>query len=337
MNKRPSLFACGQRGLAFVTLACLAAAPSAAQSPGPAPTASQSRAEADEIVVTAQRSGIPVWRVTGPRTTVVLVGSIRNVAPGTRWDPAPLDSALTKADRVMFPETIGFGGGVGTIFSALGQWRKQATLPKGQTLQAMLTPAQWGRLVALRDKGVLKPGFERKHPFHLAVSLRRSVRDKRKLSPGASSYVGRFLRRNKGKRVPTAEGDTKALMAELFKSAPRTHVPCLMDAVGLAEAGTAGVQARASAFKARSDAWTARRVPEALAAGDADEAPSCWPKGGRLFQAHEARLSPAVRTLMNKPEVTLAVVSLDSLAEPGGVLDDLVAAGFDVRGPRWKR
>ena len=182
----------------------------------------------------------------------MLVGSIGDVEPGTRWDPAPLDAALALATRVMFPETIGFGGGIGTIFSALGQWRKQAALTKGQTLQAITTPAQWARLVALRDRGVLKPGFERKHPFHLALALRRSVRDKRKLNPGANRYVARFLRKNKAKRVPIATGNTKALMAELFKSAPQSHVPCLMDAVGLAEAGATGVRSRATAFRARS-------------------------------------------------------------------------------------
>jgi hypothetical protein len=30
------------------------------------------------------------------------------------------------------------------------------------------------------------------------------------------------------------------------------------------------------------------------------------------------------------------VVELDTLAQRGGVLDSLDAAGFDVRGPRWK-
>jgi len=38
--------------------------------------------------------------------------------------------------------------------------------------------------------------------------------------------------------------------------------------------------------------------------------------------------------LLGKTQVTLAVVSLDTLVTPGGVLDDLVAAGFNVTGPR---
>lgn len=56
-----------------------------------------------------------------------------------------------------------------------------------------------------------------------------------------------------------------------------------------------------------------------------------------MEQVREASLSPAIRGLMNASQITLAVLLLDSLAKPGGVLDDLVAAGFDVRGPDWKR
>jgi hypothetical protein len=40
--------------------------------------------------------------------------------------------------------------------------------------------------------------------------------------------------------------------------------------------------------------------------------------------------------LLAQPQLTVAVVELGSLARPGGVLDSLAAAGFDVRGPRWK-
>lgn len=55
-----------------------------------------------------------------------------------------------------------------------------------------------------------------------------------------------------------------------------------------------------------------------------------------MERAREASLSPEIRSLMSDPQVTLAVMSLDLLAAPGGVLDDLVAAGFDVRGRRWR-
>lgn len=314
-----------------IGMALATAVPSRAQAPSAAPP----EANAEEVVVTARRAGIPVWNVASAKTSVVLVGAIGNVAPGTRWDPKLLDAALASADRVMFPETLSVSAGLFTLFSALAKWRKQATLPKGQTLRGMTTPEQWARLVALREKGVLKPGFERKHPFHLAVSLHGRVRDKRKLAPGAEAYVRRFLKRNKAKPVPLAQASAKAIMAEFFGSAPRAHVACLMDAVTLVEAGQAGVQARSAAVDARSRAWAARRVPDAVASAPSISGRSCL-SYSRFDAARRASLGPTVRGLMNRPQVTMAVISLDSLAERGGVLDDLVAAGFEVRGPRWR-
>ena len=309
-----------------------AIAPSAAQVPPVAPA----EPTAEDIVVTARRSGIPVWQVTGPRTTVVLVGSIGSVAPGTQWDPASLDSALAKADRIMFPEALNVKIGLFSLIGTIGKWRNQASLPKGQTLQQIATPDQWARLVALRDRGIIKPGFERKHPYHLAITLQASVRTNQKRIPGANAYVRRFVRKNKSKEIPLAQASVKEITADFFGSDPRMHMACLMDAVTLVEAGPAGIQARANAFTARSAAWAARRVPEALAARTDNGRQACWPEGGRFDLAQEASLRPTVRGLMTKPEVTLAVLSLDSLAERGGILDDLVAAGFDVSGPRWR-
>jgi uncharacterized protein YbaP (TraB family) len=313
-------------------LMCAASAPSAAQIAPSRP----SDATAEDIVVVARRSGVPVWRVTGPQTTVVLVGSIGSVAPGTQWDPASLDSALAKADRIMFPEALSVNLGLFSLISTIGKWRAQASLPAGQTLQSMATPEQWARLVALRDRGILKPGFERTHPYHLASTLNALVRGERKRLPGADAYVRRFVRKNPSKQVPLAAASVKEITAEFFASDPHTHMKCLMDAVTLVEAGQPGVQARANAFAMRSVAWAARRVPDALAAKMDDGRRACWPEGGRFEAARAASLRPTVRALMTRSEVTLAVLSLDSLAEPGGILDDLVAAGFDVSGPRWR-
>lgn len=317
---------------AAAALACANPAPAKAQ----AQAASASDQAAEEIVVTAQRSGIPVWRVTGPTTTLVLVGSIGRVAPGTKWDPASLDRALEKADRIMFPEALNLSLGLFSAFAILGKWRGQAKLKDGRTLQSIATPEEWARLVALRERGLLKPGFERSHPFHLAVSLKGTIRDRRKRLPGADAYVRRFVSKNKAKEVPLAKVSAKELTAELFGSTPRDHMACLMDTVALVEAGAAGLRAREEAFDRRSQAWAARRVPAALAARMDDGNRHCWPEGGRLDTAREASLAPTVRSLLDRREVTLAVLSLDRLAADGGILDQLVAAGFDVSGPRWR-
>ncbi len=80
----------------------------------------------------------------------------------------------------------------------------------------MTIPTQWARLVALCNRGLLKPGFERKHPYHLAMSLRSMVSDRGRLDPGAEAYVRRFLGKNKAKRVPMRQANANEPMHELL-------------------------------------------------------------------------------------------------------------------------
>jgi uncharacterized protein YbaP (TraB family) len=295
------------------------ALPAAAQAPG--------ATQADEIVVTAQRTGIPVWRVNSPTTTLVLIGAINGVAKDTKWDPAALTETLRKADRVMFPSMTQLSGSPFALIGALAKWRKQATLPKGQSLQQMLPPEQFQRLVALQQRGLLKPGFERKHPFHLSIMLRDIAEGKRGYGPPASEVVRRTVKKHKIKMVPIATAKVKPVLNDFFSTPAKAYVPCLIDSIALVEAGPGVV-------KARSDAWAQRRVTDVLRSPANKVWDSCQPPA--IDNIARTDLRTQVRSLLAQPQLTVAVVELDTLAQRGGVLDSLDAAGFDVRGPRWK-
>jgi hypothetical protein len=282
----------------------------------------------EEIVVTARRTGIPVWKVTGPKTTIVLIGSIEDVSKDTRWDPGALTETLRKADRVMFPSMVGLTASPFALVGILWRAKKMATLPKGQTLAQLMPAEQFQRLVALKNRGLLKAGFERSHPLVVADDLREAAKGKRGYGIGASTYVERAARKYKLKRVPITTYKAKPILKDFFASPPRNYVPCLLSAAALAEAGPGAV-------KAHSDAWAERRVPDVLASPAEKAAEACSPKNWNILPQTDLR--PQIRQLMSQPQVTVAVVSLGSLARPGGVLDDLSAAGFQVQGPRWKR
>src|SRR5436853_6470670 len=85
------------KSIGAAALAAIAAV-SAAQA---APAA---QSQANEVVITGRRSGVPLWTVRSDQTTLVLVGAIEDVSKTTYWDPAALTEALRKADRLMFPE-----------------------------------------------------------------------------------------------------------------------------------------------------------------------------------------------------------------------------------------
>jgi hypothetical protein len=207
------------------------------------------------------------------------------------------------------------------------KFRKQGTLPKGQTLQAMLAPAQYERLAALQKRGVLKAGWERKHPLHLSIALRDIAEGKRGYGPSASTVVRKAVSKYKIKMVPIASIQAKSVAGDFFSTPPKAYVPCLMDSVALVEAGP-------GAIKARSDAWAQRRVAAVLASPAEQVQESCLPPAFRTVPRTDLRVQ--VRSLLAQPQLTVAVVDLATLASRGGVLDSLEAAGFDVRGPRWK-
>jgi hypothetical protein len=296
--------------------------------PAAAQTATGAQAQqADEITVTARRIGIPVWRVTGPQTSIVLIGSIDGVAKDTRWDPGALEATLRKSDQVMFPNTLGLTGSPFALVGYYMKWRKQATLPKGQTLANFLPPAQFQRLVVLKNRGVLKEGFERMHPLHLALKLRDSAEGKNGGGREVDGYVRKTMKKHKVKSVPILSMKAKTALNDFFSTPPQTYVPCLVDSITMAEAGPA-------AFKARSDAWAERQVPAVLNSPVDKVYETCSPVAWGVVSP--PALQPQIRGLMQEPKVTAAVVTLRSLAKPGGVLDNLSAAGFKVSGPAWK-
>lgn len=285
--------------------------------------------DANEIVVTAQRTGAPVWRVTSGTTTLILIGSIGSITKDTSWRPEALAQALRGADQVMYPSMLGI---TASPFQAIGwyaKWRKQASLPKGTTLLSMLSASQLARLSALEKRGLLRSGFERRHPLHLARELEKAVEEQVKLGPSLTREVDRAVKAHKLRKVPIVTRKGKPLVTDLFSSRPERHVPCLEAAIALAEAGPA-------AITNRSRNWAARRVPEALASPINRVEATCWPAGAQGTPT-KADIAATARRLLAERKVTVAVVPLAKLAGTDGVLGALENAGFDIAGPRWRR
>lgn len=311
---------------AAVAAALLAGAAVAAQQ---SPPSQQQQQQVEDIVVTGRRSGIPVWHVHGPTTSVVLVGAINGVTKDTRWDPGALTEALRKADRVLFPEALALQASPFAMIGYLAKWRAQASLPKGQSLQQMMRPEQFARLAALQRRGIIGKGFERKHPLHLALTLRGYARGKAGEAEGASGYVSRAVKKYKLTSVPIARHKAKGAAQDLFKGPPQAHIPCLLDSLALVEAGPGAVQAR-------SHALAQRRVPQVLSSTDEKPHQSCWPANLMETYAPNAQVRATVRRLLAEPKVTVAVLDLNTLGGAGGLLDELDRAGLEVQGPRWK-
>jgi uncharacterized protein YbaP (TraB family) len=307
--------------LTSLSLVALIAAPLAAQD---APTPSESD---NAIVVTAQRSGAPMWTIDTASGTVILVGEIRAIPQTTPWEPARLEEATKEADRVILGARPKISPG--DIFRLMFSGGKLTKLPDKTVAADYLSPDQWARLSAL---GTAHDEDYSRKSFLLSAfgMLREELRFNRDTARDASDVVKDAAEKADVAitRAATIRGED--VIDNLFEQPPTVHIPCLVAAMDAVEAGPQIVEQRATD-------WRRFRIPAVMANPLESALGQCWPwadetLGTELRTIWVDRIAEA----STASGTTLAVVPLRVLAEDGGVLDQLDARGFDIRGPVWK-
>jgi uncharacterized protein YbaP (TraB family) len=306
------------RVLGFLCLAALNAAPLAAQDPAPSENA---------IVVTAQRSGAPMWTIDTPTGTIILVGEIRAIPKTTPWEPARLEEATKQADRVILgaKPKISPGDVLRLIFSG----SKFTKLPDKTVASEYLTPDQWSRLEAL---GTAHEEDYARQSFLLTSfqMLRKELRFNRDTADEPSEVVSKAADKA---NVPTTRAATlrgEDIIDNLADAPPAAHIPCLNAAMDAVEAGPDIVEKRAAD-------WRRYDIPSVMANPLESALGQCWPWADETLGSELRTIwVDSIANASTAKGTTLAVVPLRVLAESGGVLDQLDARGFDIAGPEWK-
>ncbi|MDZ4109051.1 MAG: TraB/GumN family protein [Brevundimonas sp.] len=304
-------------------IACVAAVVATPQSV----RAQDSETTVDEIIVTARRSGAPMWQVTRGESTVLLVGAIQAVPAGIEWRPDALEQATRQADRVYFPQQANVSPA--DIFRVIWRSRTLTRLPEGKTSADYLSPEWQARLDAL--EATYDEDWSRDSFLILSSEL---LSDRLGLRDRGNQEVGEVVRRaaRRGRVSVTSIGSVRgdALIDDLLTRRPETWVPCIEATIVAAEAGRPAVEAR-------GQAWTRFDVPAVMASPIEAAMMQCWPWGDpALGTLLRGQWISAVEGALREPGVTLAVAPLRVLAETGGVLDDLDRRGFEIIGPDWR-
>lgn len=297
---------------------------SRAQTPEPAAVA-----QLDDIVVQARRSGAPMWTVTRGDSTLILVGAITGIPRDLAWRPDDLEAAAARSDQILSPQ-VGQAS-FSDLLRVIWRIRTIARMPDGQTSADYLTPELQARLETVmaedrnqdwRTRSLLTLGLDLMQD-KAGYSRSRSGDD-------AMDVIRRAARRA---RVPvrpvgTVRGDE---LVDSLITAPQTaHVPCVEAAIAAAEQGP-------DAARIRAEDWRALRVADVVASPIDRALNQCWPWGDpEIAPQLRQQWAAAIETAMISPGVTMGVAPIRLLADEGGVLDGLVARGFDVVGPEWK-
>ena len=280
----------------------------------------------DEIVVTARRSGAPMWTIETRTGVVILVGEIAGVPKATPWRPERLEGATDRAQRVILGKKAKVSPGdiLRLIFKGGGLTR----LPKGRVAGDYLTAVQVKRLHALEIR--FGQDYARSNFLMAAFDLlSKRLSFNKDTADDASDVVRKAARQSKIPTQPVGEVRGEDMLDNLFAAAPETHIPCL-------EAAMAATEADGDIVIERGRAWTEFDVPAVMASPLEEALGRCWPWTNDSF-GPELRQTwvGAIREATAKPGVTLAVVPLRILAERDGVLDQLKAQGLPITGPVW--
>lgn len=276
-----------------------------------------------DIVVTARRSGAPVWRVGSGKTRVIVVGSILNVPADTPWRPEALEAAVAQSDQVILSQTATM-----SLTDFFRMRRARARLPEGRTVNDYLTPDWQARLAALER--TYRQNYRQRGLVWIASDL---TGDRLRYRPGSGPSADTVVRAAARKAgLPIREvGELDARHIDEAIAAPdATQVACLTASIAANEAGTQGV-------RARGELWTRQDVPALLANPFEQAKDRCaWFADETLRAAGRRQWSEAAADAVGLDQITMMVIPLSVAAEPGGVLDQFEALGLSVEGPPWK-
>ena len=281
----------------------------------------------DAIVVTAQRSGAPIWTIETARGTILLVGEIVAVPKSTPWQPERLEEATARARRVILGTKAKVSPG--DILRLIFAGGKITRLPKGTTAADYLDDAQHGRLAALEMR--YDQDYSRQSLLMTAFELlTRRLGFNRDSGTDATEVVRRAARRADVPAEPVGTVRGEDILDSLAEAPPESHVPCLEAAMTATEQGPGLIERRGAD-------WRAFDVPAVMANPLEIALGRCWPWADQeMGAALRGQWTDAIYRAADAEGVTLAVVPLRVLAERDGVLDQLERRGLDIAGPAWR-
>lgn len=285
--------------------------------------------EVSEVVVTARRIGVPVWRVGDGRSSFVFVGSIGSVPESVPWNADVLEQAVAGSRKVLHSADVSFTAG--DLFRVVFRRGRYTDLPRGQSLETLTGPVLAARLDAAAAADRIPEDWRELRAWWVAARLAVGLSREREVRRGVTPLraAERAARRARIPVEPVIRARFNDVLSQAAQERP-SDLGCLQAVAAANEAGLEGVRARARA-------WTRSRLQEIAASPLSRAEASCWPEADPASApALRQAWRTAVRRELAQPGVVVAIAPVRYLVESGGLLDDLQRQGFVIDGPAWR-
>ncbi len=300
---------------------------------GAACRAQQTPAVMDDVVVTGERTGPGMWRVHRGAAQVWILGGMSPLPKGITWRSKQVEQVLDGTTQVLVQKP--FEIGIARILWLLLTERSALLVRGGKRLKDVLPPDLHTRFAVQRAKYTDDPNkWERFRPLIAAAFLQRE----------AFHQVGLSTRLDIGAAVRTLAKEHKVRVEEIkiagvsdVMDALKTLPPATENACVAASLVT--VEGDLPRLLERAQAWANGDVERIAKLHEPDEVDACreaLDKGigaAELIGRMRRTWLTAIEKYLQSGGETLAVVNIDMLLEPGGLLDELRAKGYEVDAP----
>jgi TraB/PrgY/gumN family len=306
----------------------------------PAPPAP---ASLDEVLVTGERPGPGMWRVSKDSHELWILATLQPLPKAMTWRSQAVEQRIASSQLVLSPPQvdadIGFFRGL-TLIPSLLRARKS---PDGKTLEQILPHDLYIRWLALRVKYLGSTDDEHKRPMLAALDLWLRALDQSGLTSneGVWESIEKVARKDRVPLQPVVltlkVADAKGAVHDLDKIPRDAEISCFAKTVERVETDLQPMRLRAN-FWSLGDIEGLRSLPYP------DEETACLnaflavPEYRDQYERARRQIADlwmsTAEGALEKNVSSFAVLPMTVLLKEDGVLDRLKAKGYAVQEPR---
>lgn len=264
----------------------------------------------------------PVWIVRDADSELVLFGSVHVLPDDLDWRPQALTDGLARAEDLWFEMPMDLEAEAESARLAASR----GLLPAGQSLQQLLPPKTWERLVVAAQRYRLSPDMlARMEPWLAEVALSGAVYQLAGASPAKG--VEKQVQAAAPAGAVRKAFETPAQQIAFFDEAP------LADQIASLEHSLEEIERDPEAFSTLVGAWMAGDLAKLETIAIAPlraAAPGIY---RRVVTERNAAWMGVLGQRLKGSGRTVVVVGVGHLIGPEGLPDQLRALGYSVEGP----
>ena len=298
----------------------------------------------DIILVTGQRPGPGLWKVSQGDHVLWVFGTYGPLPKNMEWRSQQVETILAQSQEYLKPPgmhaEVGFFKQVAMLPFAIGVKKN----PDGATLKDLVPAPVYARWLVLKSKYLGEDdGIERERPIFAAATLYDQALRQADLYDGElSKSLGKLIKQSGIKQTDTQVKvaiDDPVTMLREFKKTPLEDAACFANTLARLEDDIDAMRVRANAW-AKGDLAVIEKLSYADRRGACNTAVfnSAVMQSRPGMRSIEARIQDswlaAAEKALAANASTFATLSLNDLLDPKGAMAALQAKGYVVEKPQ---